>query len=179
MIGRYGRRCQAGSPYYGRRMIGTGERGMSDLGPSDALVRAVRVAVYRAVERTGQAPTAVDVARATSATPEAIERAYLALADAHVIVLEPDGVTLRWAPPFSLVPTRYRVRAGRSSWFAPCAWDAFGIAAALDCDVKIDAVCAASGEPIGCGVEHDLAYGAGVIHLLVPAAHFWDDIAYT
>jgi hypothetical protein len=45
--------------------------------------------------------------------------------------------------------------------------------------VKFEAACAWSGEPIQCGVEHGRAYGDGVIHLLVSAARFWDDIAYT
>ena len=105
--------------------------------------------------------------------------AYRALADAHVIVLLPGTLEVAWAPPFSLVPTPFRSKAGDSSWYAPCAWDAFGIPAALNCDAVIDAACAWSGEPIDCGVEQGRAYGEGVIHLLVPAARFWDDIAYT
>ena len=32
---------------------------------------------------------------------------------------------------------------------------------------------------LGRGVEHGGSYGDGFIHLLVPAAHFWDDIVYT
>lgn len=145
----------------------------------ESLNRTVRLAIYRTVEATGQAPSAADVARTHNLDVSAVEHAYRALADAHVIVLEPGAATIRWAPPFALVPTPFRVRAGRSSWHAPCAWDAFGIPAALDADARIDAACAWSGEPILCGVEHERAYGTGVIHLLVPAAHFWDDIGYT
>jgi hypothetical protein len=147
--------------------------------PADAFLQTVRLAIYRAVEAKGEAPAADDVARAEGVTVSAVEQAYRALADAHVIVLEPGAVTVRWAPPFSLVPTPYRVRSGRSSWYAPCAWDAFGIPAALDADARIDAACAWSRDPIACGVEHGRAYGTGVVHLLVPAAHFWDDIGYT
>jgi hypothetical protein len=147
--------------------------------PDDALIQTVRLAVYRAIEVTGQAPPPADVARAHHLGVAEVEHAFRTLAERHVIVLEPDSTTIRWAPPFSVVPTAFRVRAGRSSWFAPCAWDAFGIPAALDADARIDAVCASSGEPIACGVEHGRAFGAGIIHLLVPAAHFWDDIGYT
>ena len=146
---------------------------------SAALNQPVRLAIYRAVEATGRAPSPADVARTHNLAVATVEHAYRALGDAHVIVLEPGSLTIRWAPPFSLVPTAFRVRAGRSSWHAPCAWDAFGIPAALDTDARIDAACAWSGEPIPCGVEHDRPYGTGVIHLLVPAAHFWDDIGYT
>ena len=144
-----------------------------------ALIRTVRMAIYGAIEATGHAPAAGDLALARGLDIAAVEDAYRALADRHVIGLQPDTVEIRWAPPFSLVPTRFRVRAGRSSWYAPCAWDAFGIPAALDRDARVGAVCGWSGDPIPCGVEHGRAYGDGVVHLLVPAAHFWDDIAYT
>ena len=148
-------------------------------GSTDSVTNAVRLAIYRAIERRGSAPGAADVARALDLEPAVVEDAFRALADAHVIVLQPQTVEIKWAPPFSAVKTPFLVRAGRSAWHAPCAWDAFGIPAALDCDVHIEAVCARSGDPVACGVEHGLAYGDGLIHLLVPAAHFWDDITYT
>jgi hypothetical protein len=145
----------------------------------DALIQRVRIAVYRAIGATGNAPTAADLARDHRLEPAAVEETYRALADAHVIVLQPGSAAIKWAPPFSAVPTAFRVRAGRSSWFAPCAWDAFGIPAAIDVDARIEAACGWSNEPIACGVEFGRAYGDGVVHLLVPAAHFWDDIDYT
>ena len=146
---------------------------------NDALMRTVRMAIYTAIEQTGTAPSSAGLARAHSLDTGEVDAAYRALADGHVIVLEPDTQTIRWAPPFSLVATPFRVHRGRSSWFAPCAWDAFGIPAALEGDARIDASCAWSGESIACGVEHDRAYGDGVIHLVVPAAQFWDDIFFT
>jgi hypothetical protein len=147
--------------------------------PADSVVQAVRLALYRAIERGGAAPPAADLARPLNLAPAVVEESYRALADAHVIVLHSGTTDIKWAPPFSAVPTSFRVRAGRSAWHAPCAWDAFGIPAALDSDAHIEAVCAWSGDPVPCGVEHGLAYGDGLVHLLVPAAHFWDDIAYT
>jgi alkylmercury lyase-like protein len=142
-------------------------------------VRDVRIAIYRTVVDTGEAPPAAAVSLALGLDRSIVEDAYGALADAHVIVLESGTVDVRWAPPFSVVPTAFRVSGARSSWYAPCAWDAFGIPAALNCDARIDARCSWSGEPIACGVEHGRAYGAGIIHFLVPAARFWDDIGYT
>ena len=44
------------------------------------------------------------------------------------------------ANPFSAVPTPYRVQADGRSWFANCAWDAFGICAALHVDGRIETV---------------------------------------
>jgi DNA-binding transcriptional ArsR family regulator len=153
---------------------------------------AERIAIYRRIVDTGEAPPVAVAARALGLDRATVEHAYRALADAHVIVLQPgqsgDPARLAlletkpdvlWAPPFSAVPTAFRVSAGRATWYAPCAWDAFGIPAALDGDARIDAQCGWSGDPLPCGVEHGHAYGTGIIHLLVPAAHFWDDIGYT
>jgi alkylmercury lyase-like protein len=142
-------------------------------------LRDVRGAIYTAIVATGRAPSAAEVGRTLGREPDSVADAYRALADAHITVLRPGTLEIAWAPPFSAVPTAFRVTAGSMSWSAPCAWDAFGIPAALKSDAAIDARCAWSGERIECGVKDGLAYGDGVIHLLVPAAHFWDDIAYT
>ena len=138
-----------------------------------------RRAIYDTIVRSGRAPTPADLATTFGTDAEAVANSYRVLADAHVIVLRPGTVEIAWAPPFSAVPTSFRATAGSTSWHAPCAWDAFGIPAALQQDAVIDAHCAWSGDRIACGVENGVAYGEGVIHLLVPAAHFWDDIAYT
>lgn len=143
------------------------------------LLERVRRAIYAAIVRSGRAPTPADLATSFGTDEDAIADSYRALADAHVIVLQPGTVEIAWAPPFSAVPTPFRATAGAMSWHAPCAWDAFGIPAALKQDAVVDAHCAWSGDRIACGVERGVAYGGGMIHLLVPAAHFWDDIAYT
>jgi hypothetical protein len=138
----------------------------------------VRTAIYDAVI-AGRRPSAATVADTLGLDKGAVNDACEALAEAHVIVLQPGTTEIAWAPPFSAIPTPFRVRAGGASWCAPCAWDSFGIPAALKRDADIDARCAWSGEAILCGVANGRFYGDGVIHLLVPAAHFWDDIAYT
>lgn len=144
-----------------------------------ALVRVVRQAIYSRVVATGGAPSPVDVA-GTCALPLAdVEHAYRALADAHVIVLKKDSLELWSAPPFSVVPAPFKARANGLSWYAPCAWDAFGIPAALKRDALIEARCARSGDELPCGVANGRAFGRGVIHLRVPARHFWDDIVFT
>ena len=86
---------------------------------------------------------------------------------------------IRFAPPFSAAATSFQVNVGAQSYFGSCAWDAFGIPAALHADARIEATCAWSDEPMVCGVSQGREYGGGVVHLLVPAAHFWDDIVFT
>jgi hypothetical protein len=146
----------------------------------DALIRTVRVAIYTGILETGAAPKPADVARAENLTKRGVEDAYRALAASHVIVLKRHTLDIWSAPPFSAVATAFRTTVdGGASWHAPCAWDAFGIPAALGRDATIEARCAWSGEPIDCGVSNGRSYGDGIIHLLVPAGRFWDDITYT
>jgi hypothetical protein len=142
-------------------------------------LRAVRGAIYAAVVDSRRAPTAAELGAELGIDADAVADAFRALAEAHVIVLRPGTVEVVWAPPFSAVSTPFRSTVGSMSWHAPCAWDAFGIPAALKSDAVIDARCAWSDEQVDCGVRAGTAYGDAVIHLLVPAAHFWDDIAHT
>ena len=139
----------------------------------------VRQTIYTHTVATGRVPTMTEVAERSGLSEADVRASCKLLAEGHVVVLRPDGRELWSAPPFSAVPSSFRVRAGIVSWFAPCAWDAFGIPAALKKDAEIDARCAWSGESLPAGVKQSVAYGRGVIHLEVPARHFWDDIIYT
>jgi hypothetical protein len=140
---------------------------------------AVRDAIYASVVEHGVAPLPDEIAAATGLDLAEVDAATRRLADAHVIVLQPGTTVLSWAPPFSLLPTPFRSCAAGASWFAPCAWDAFGVFAAIGKDGSIEARCAWSGVSLTCGVRDARAYGDAVVHLLVPAARFWDDIFFT
>src|SRR5262245_53425636 len=107
------------------------------------VVTRVREAIYSTIAATGRLPSAPDVARRLALEPREVDAAFRALADAHVVVPQRGSATELWsAPPFAGVPTAFRVRpagAGPDGWYAPCAWDAFGIPAALKQDVHINA----------------------------------------
>jgi hypothetical protein len=102
------------------------------------------------------------------------------LHEAHALVLDPATDELRMAHPFSAVPTSYRVEAAGRWWYANCAWDAFGICAALHVDGVVEASCPDCGEPLRVGVHDRSPDDRGLLfHCLVPAAHWWDDIVFT
>jgi hypothetical protein len=149
------------------------------MGFFDDPIAAIRDAIYAAIVEHGVAPTPDETARATGLDVADVETAFRALADAHVIVLQPGTLAVAWAPPFSVVPTPFRTRVDGACWYAPCAWDAFGIPAALKRDASIEARCAWSGDALTCGTKDGRAFGGALIHLLVPAAHFWVDILFT
>jgi hypothetical protein len=84
------------------------------------------------------------------------------------------------ALPFSAVATDFRVEAGNRSWYANCAWDGLGILAALACDGLVATHCPDCGEAFGLVVRDGrLEPSDCVVHFVVPAARWWDDIVYT
>jgi hypothetical protein len=140
------------------------------------LVDRVRTLIYEQIVTAGHAPTVAEVANLSGGSEEEIADAFRSLADAHIVVLKAGTTDLWSAPPFSAVPSSFTVQSGQRSWYAPCAWDMFGIPAALDRDATLHAQCAWSGVALPAAVKDRQVSGAGIIHLVVPARHFWDDI---
>ena len=63
---------------------------------------------------------------------------------------------------------------------ANCAWDAFGICAALESDGQIESSCPDCGEPLAIDVRDERPDDTSLLfHCLVPAARWWDDIVFT
>jgi len=142
--------------------------------------RAVRLHVYRHFVDHQRPPTAAETAAALQLSGADVEAAYERLARNHVLVLEPGGGAIRMAMPFSAVPTRFRVSASGRTWWANCAWDALGIPAMLGVDATVFTSCPDCDQPIMLPVESGEVRGGGeLIHFVVPAAQWWDDIAFT
>jgi hypothetical protein len=140
----------------------------------------LRNLTYRLFVELGRAPTAVDVADAWGERAGDVLAGWRRLHEAHALVLNPATSELRMANPFSAVPSAYRVFAAGRWWYANCAWDAFGICAALHVDGQIEASCPDCGEPIAVAVRDQLPDDdRPLFHCLVPAARWWDDIVFT
>jgi len=109
-----------------------------------------------------------------------IVAAWRRLHDEHAVVLNPATDEIRMLNPFSAVPTAYRVQAAGRWWYGNCAWDAFGICAALHADGRIETSCPDCGEPLAVDIHDErVADESLFFHCLVPAARWWDDIAFT
>lgn len=141
---------------------------------------AVRRAVLQAFAR-GDIPTRASVGTVLGLDADAVAASYRRLGDTHVIVPDPATGEVWMAMPFSAVPTEFRVVVGDRSVWANCAWDAFGVAAALDADVGFVTRCPSSHQPVRAGVRRGVAFAdaGAVAHVPVPAARWWEDIGYT
>ena len=141
---------------------------------------SVKVALYRATAESGSPPSLEAVVQKVGASPAAIKEAYARLRASRLLLLEPDGVTIRMAPPFSGVPTQHHVIVDGVDYYANCAWDALGIPAALHRPGLVHSRCEQSLEPLHLQVDvNGPEPSSWVFHCLVPAAKWWDDLVFT
>jgi hypothetical protein len=141
---------------------------------------AVRNATYALFVELGRAPSAAEAGAAAGLADDELLASWRRLHEAHALVLGADGASIRMANPFAGVPTAHRVHAGGRWWYANCAWDAFGVCAALGTDGRIETSCPDCAEPIAVEVRDARPDDEGLVfHCGVPAAAWWDDIVFT
>jgi hypothetical protein len=140
----------------------------------------LRNVTYGLIGRLGRVPSSAEVADAAGLSRDDVVAGWRRLHEEHALVLDAPTGEIRMANPFSGVPTAYRVQAAGRSWYGNCAWDAFGICAALRVDGRIETACPDCGEALAVEV-HDRQPDEDslLFHCLVPAAHWWDDIVFT
>jgi Alkylmercury lyase len=147
----------------------------------DELDLRIRNHLYSSFVRDGNARALAEAARELDIGDEETRAAYRRLHEAHALVLEPDAESIRMLNPFSVVETPHRVEADGRSWWANCAWDALGIPAALHADGRVESACPDCGQQLELEVrDGELVRGAELlVHFVVPARHWWDDIVFT
>jgi hypothetical protein len=146
----------------------------------DELMWAVRHFIYQYIVEHEQPPSVEETATGLAIGLAEAENAYRGLHERHAILLKPGSLDVRIANPFSGVPTAFLVHANGHTYWANCAWDTLGIAAALHSDARIEAVCADTQTPAEIHVEHGAVRGNGeVIHLPVPYRNWHDDLVRT
>jgi Alkylmercury lyase len=142
--------------------------------------QSVRHLVYQTFAQQGRAASPAELAGELELDPANVLDALRELHDRHALVLTPTGDAIRMAHPFSAAPMGFVVRADDQFWWGGCAWDSFGITAALDRQLEITTCC------VGCARK--LVYVAGpatpptldaVVLIPRPAREWWDDVVAT
>ena len=147
---------------------------------NDHIVWQARASIYRHFAETGRAPSVEDTARQLGVTPEEATDLYRALHERHAVFLEAGTTAIRIANPFSAVPTPFLVHAGGRDYWANCAWDSLGIAAALHADAVIEAVDSADGTPLTLAVRDARVDSEQLVaHFLVPFDAWYNNMVYT
>jgi len=143
-------------------------------------LRELRQVVYREFVEEGRPPTAAEAARRLRLGVEEVLAGWGRLHDDHMLVLDEDRVGVRMAHPFSSRPMGFVVASDEQKWWGGCAWDSFGIMAALDRPVLVATTCLGCGRPLALLADPQAPPTEPfVAHFLVPASHWWDDVVRT
>jgi hypothetical protein len=144
----------------------------------NAFERRVRALVIHSLRDTSRVPPTAAIAASLGESEAAVTAALRVLAAEHRLALVPGTDSVWMAHPFSAVPTDFLVTVGNRRWFANCEWDGLAILALLG-DGTLDTHSPATGEPIRLGASAGTVLGEALVHFLVPARRFWDDIGFT
>mgnify|MGYP001282617095 CR=1 FL=1 len=147
-----------------------------------AFDRDVRIAIADCIRDRGAVPSLAEVAVRVAAPEGDVAASFGRLAASRTMILRPGAAEILSFNPFAALPTDFVVRVEGHEWPALCAWDAFGIAAALHADGLALAHCAD-----GCGVPLEVRLAGDAIGALdgvlmqfgLPARDWWKDIVFT
>lgn len=140
----------------------------------------IRAFVYHHFGETTRPPRVDEAATRFALTHEQAAAAYEELHQRHAMFLKPGTHQILMANPFSGVETPFQVHADNKTYFANCAWDSFGIPAALHADAEIEAACAQSGGRIHLMVQGQRVRGDDpLVHFLVPFENWYNDLVST
>jgi hypothetical protein len=135
--------------------------------------RATRAEIFATFAREGRPPSPAELRETLGFDPR---EALRELHDLHAIVLTAAGDGVRMAHPFSAWPMGFALRSGDRFWWGGCAWDSFGIAAALGETLEILTTCPACGRELRYSTPPEPGY---VVRLPRPAAEWWEDVVET
>lgn len=141
--------------------------------------KRVRLFVYRHLLSRERCPTIAQMARGLKTSSAKIRASLTRLSESHAFMAQENGELWR-AAPFSCIPTGFPVRVGKKSWFGNCIWDALGIPASLNKDATIGAACGCCNFDMPIEIRRGkLRSGEGIIHIAVPARHWYRDVVFT
>src|SRR3954468_1785891 len=140
--------------------------------------RAIRTHVFSTFAAEGRAPSPAELGVKLGLSGGEVESGLRELHDAHALVRTAAGDGIRMAHPFSAWPMGFVLSEGDRFWWGGCAWDSFGIMAALGRPLEVTTSCPACGATLRYSAPPDAPPGL-VVRLPRPAAEWWDDVVAT
>jgi hypothetical protein len=149
--------------------------------PENPLLWPVRTFIYQHFAATTRAPELTDIQQHFGLGAEAVMDLLNALHAIHALFLDPGTTNIRIANPFSAVPTPFVAEVNGKRYWANCAWDSFGVIAALQAaEGAIHATCAQDGSPLALQIHQgQVVETTALIHVLVPFHQWYENMVYT
>jgi len=153
---------------------------MSDLRTTLERSGDLRIFVYERLVANGMPPTLEEIAKNFGTTAALARQELAGLKIGKTILVHPESGEIWMAGPFAAAKTDYQAVAGDRSWWANCAWDMLGIPMVLNAPVQVHTKCTDCGSPMTIDCDPSRApTETAVVHFLVPARHWYEDIAFT
>ena len=141
---------------------------------------ALRIFVYDETVGSGRPPSLATVAERFGYSSADARQSLANLNIGKTMLVHPLTGEIWMAGPFSAVPTPYRVVGQGREWWANCAWDMFGVAVIANERVTVRTRCTDCGDPMSIICDPAVAPSEdAVVHFLVPASRWYDDIGFT
>jgi alkylmercury lyase-like protein len=141
---------------------------------------SLRVFVYDELLARGAPPSSGEIGAHFGTTPDEARRALADLKIGKTILVDPQSGEIWMAGPFAARPTSYHVVSGERSWWANCAWDMFGVAMIANERARVHTRCTDCSTPMTIVADPAAAPNDdAVVHFLLPARQWYDDIGFT
>jgi hypothetical protein len=142
---------------------------------------AVRVELYRWFIQKARATSINEMSATLDIAPADIAAALRELAATDVIAFRPGTEDVWLVHPFCATDAPFIVTAGDKRWHAICIWDALGVLALVNADGRVTTKCPDCANPLDVSVLGGelVAPPGALVHFGVPAARWYEDIAYT
>ena len=146
-----------------------------------AVERAIRLYVYEHTVAQGHPPQVDELVAQFGLDRDAVVGCLRHLEDARALLVSREGDRIEAVPPFSTAPTSHWVETPRGGWWGHTAWQALAVPVVVQSNATIYSRSGGRRDPIKVTVRGGRATAGPkpIVHISVPAVHWWEDIRYT
>ena len=142
------------------------------------MIARLHYEIIRGLLLEGACPENSELARRLGVVPSTLESLMVEAAEGHALVLHPHVAEPWVVHPFSLTPTLHWVEGRDHSWWAPCIWCAFGVAALAGGEVSVHTRIAAERDatviPVRDGEPQ--SHEELCVHFAIPPVRAWENV---
>lgn len=147
---------------------------------------ALRVHIYDLILKQGTPPGSDALAGHFGVSAAEARGALAGLKLGKTVLVHPASGEIWMAGPFAAAESPYKIIGSGTTWYANCAWDMLGVANLADEPVRIEARCSDCAELVAMEVEPrsgsltlENPAEDPLVHFLIPARRWYDDIGFT
>ena len=141
---------------------------------------ALRRFIYEEILANGTPPNTDRIAAQFGVDAADARRSLAAMKIGKTVLIHPKTGEVWMAGPFAASQTSYEVSRDGKRWWGNCAWDMLGVATLVGFPVTVRGSCEDCGDTLLLEIEsREQKMPDWIVHLLVPARNWYDDVGFT